>query len=310
VHPSCSKLRAMSRKKTRESAAPPWGLARFAVYVVVLLALGFGLSQLAGLLGFPTSVRFDDPLRSMPVAGGWVLAAVAAAALWTRLDGEPIQLVGFPFHEGMYLHLGLGLAVALALGLAAWALPDLAGAYHTRVADLETGALVRDGARVMLLVFALAAVEELIFRGALQRFLARRLSTAQAVLCSSLIFAIAHGVLNPAAPTLGLLGVAVAGGMLGLAYARSGTLWLPLGLHAGWNLAVGLVAGLPVSGAQLPLHLLDTEAVGNVLATGGAYGPEASLVGILVLAGGIAAVWFLPVERAPERPAPAVDPAP
>lgn len=294
----------MSRKKKSDAATTPWGLPLLGVYAAVTAGLGWGLSRAAGLLGFPVNPGFSDPLASMPAAIAWLLAAVAAAALWCRLEGRPLQEIGFAFHEGMYLHLGLGLVVALAAGLLGWAAADLAGAVVTTRGDLDAAGLVRDGARVLLLVFTLAAMEELIFRGALQAFLARRLSTFQAVLCSSLIFAMAHGVLNPAAPTIGLLGVAVAGILLGYAYDRTGSLWLPLGLHAGWNLAIGFVAGMPVSGLTLRTTLLHTEAVGDPLLTGGAYGPEASIPGILALALGLAAIRWLPVEHAP-APQPA-----
>jgi hypothetical protein len=158
----------------------------------------------------------------------------------------------------------------------------------------------------VLLLAALAASEEALFRGVLQRFLSRRLSTGQSIFCTSILFAMAHGVVNPSAPNLGLAGVALAGGMLGLAYARSGSLWLPTGLHLGWNLAIGFVAGLPVSGQGLVETLFHTNAVGSPLLTGGAYGPEASLPGIVCLALGIVVMRFPPE---PAAPAPAAEAA-
>jgi len=35
------------------------------------------------------------------------------------------------------------------------------------------------------------------------------------------------------------------------AYIRSGQLWLPIGLHMGWNLCEGVIFGFPVSGLDI-----------------------------------------------------------
>lgn len=59
-------------------------------------------------------------------------------------------------------------------------------------------------------------------------------------------------------------------------YARTRTLWVPVGFHFAWNTTMGVVFGLPVSGAQIP-GLLRAEASGSPLWTGGAFGPEASV---------------------------------
>ena len=62
-------------------------------------------------------------------------------------------------------------------------------------------------------------------------------------------------------------------------YHRLGRHWLPLGLHFSWNFSQGPLLGFPVSGFDFG-GLVTQESTGAALLTGGAYGPEAGLVGM------------------------------
>lgn len=77
-------------------------------------------------------------------------------------------------------------------------------------------------------------VEELFFRGFLLTFLKNYTSTWLALVLSAGIFAFAHLNLAAALP-LWFLGIA-----LGLAYEHTGSLLLPIGIHACWNLVTAL----------------------------------------------------------------------
>ena len=77
-------------------------------------------------------------------------------------------------------------------------------------------------------------IEELFFRGFLLGFLKRYTSTWMALLLSSGVFAFAHANLGAALP-LWFLGLA-----LGLAYEHTGSLLLPMGIHACWNFVTAL----------------------------------------------------------------------
>jgi len=80
-------------------------------------------------------------------------------------------------------------------------------------------------------------IEELFFRGFLLTFLRRYTSTLGAILLSAGVFAFAHVNLDSVIP-LWFLGV-----VLGIVYQHTGSLWVPLGVHACWNFftAVGLL---------------------------------------------------------------------
>ncbi len=78
--------------------------------------------------------------------------------------------------------------------------------------------------------------------------------------------------------------------LLGAAYALTHRLWLPIGLHLGWNFAEGRIFGMSVSGGAAGRSLITGTLRGSNLMTGGAFGPEASIVAVIIC---LAAAFFL-----------------
>ena len=131
------------------------------------------------------------------------------------------------------------------------------------------------------LTATVVAAEELVFRGLVQRLLEERLGTWIALAATAVLFGAVH-LVNPDATLWGAAAVAIeGGGMLGAAYAATRTLWLPMGLHFGWNIAGGGIFGTVVSGSGTPQGLLDGATSGPALLTGGAFGPEGSVVAVV-----------------------------
>lgn len=131
------------------------------------------------------------------------------------------------------------------------------------------------------LTAVVVASEELIFRGIVQRLLEERVGTWIALGVTAALFGAVH-LANPHATLWGAFAVAIeAGGMLGAAYVATRSLWLPMGLHFGWNVAVGGIFGTEVSGNEASKGLLDGATSGPTLLTGGAFGPEGSIIAVL-----------------------------
>jgi uncharacterized protein len=146
--------------------------------------------------------------------------------------------------------------------------------------------------------FAAAVGEELVFRGAIFRITDERFGTAAALLISSILFGLLHAA-NPGATAVSTVAIAVeAGALLGVAYSASGSLWLPMGLHFGWNFTEGGVFGTAVSGGQSH-GLIESVLSGPTLVTGGSFGPEASViaVAVCVAATAVAGVWTVRYGR-------------
>jgi len=79
--------------------------------------------------------------------------------------------------------------------------------------------------------------------------------------------------------------------MMSLAYVRTRALWLPMGLHFGWNGLQGPVLGINVTGNDLGFGVWRVfEFSGDPLITGGAMGVEGGLVGLIGPALGLAFV--------------------
>jgi hypothetical protein len=127
---------------------------------------------------------------------------------------------------------------------------------------------------------AMAAVgEEIIFRGVIFRVVEESLGTVVATVVSAGLFGLAHA-LNPGATLISTTAIVLeAGVLLAMAYAATRSLWFPIGLHFGWNLTEGGIFGATVSGGK-GHGLFNFVPHGSALWTGGAFGPEASLVAI------------------------------
>ena len=134
--------------------------------------------------------------------------------------------------------------------------------------------------------------EELIFRGYQTRNLAEgirtsNLSNTSASVIAVLITSLAFGILHYGNPNASLLSTAIitfAGIMFGLPYIITGRLSIPIGLHISWNFFQGGIYGMPVSGIPTRVSLLQTRIEGPLQWTGGRFGPEASMVGLIAVA--------------------------
>ncbi|WP_433223852.1 lysostaphin resistance A-like protein [Dactylosporangium sp. CS-047395] len=136
-----------------------------------------------------------------------------------------------------------------------------------------------------------AVAEELLFRGALFRLVEEWLGTWAALAVSGVLFGALH-LLNPGATAWGALAIAAeAGLMLGAAYTATRSLWVPIGLHLGWNFAESGLFGTVVSGTTGTHGLLRGSAPGSELISGGSFGPEGSVLAIV--AGVAVAALFL-----------------
>lgn len=137
--------------------------------------------------------------------------------------------------------------------------------------------------------------EELLSRGYWLQNLAEGLNMPLAVFLSSAVFSLAH-LANPGASLASVLGILAAGYFLAYAYLRTRQLWLPIGLHIGWNFFEGPVFGFPVSGLETA-SLLRHSASGPELFTGGAFGPEAGLILLPALALGAVLIYLYTRDR-------------
>jgi uncharacterized protein len=170
-----------------------------------------------------------------------------------------------------------GLAVGLALFATVMAILWAVGIYHPAGRGTVKGLVTGFAAAL-----AAGIIEETIFRGLLFRLSSKILGTWGALLFTATFFGAAHAF-NRGATFSSSLAIALeAGLLLGAAYAATQRLWLPIGLHIGWNFAEGSIFSMSVSGGDTSRGLVQGSLSGPRIVTGGQFGPEASIVAVIV----------------------------
>ena len=160
--------------------------------------------------------------------------------------------------------------------------------FENWVWEVETLGDISNGLLLGLLTFiTVGFYEELQSRGYHLQNIADGLNLAWGIFLSSAVFAILH-LGNPNASWMSALGILAAGYFLAYGWVRTRQLWLPIGLHIGWNFFEGTIFGFPVSGLET-FRLLHHTITGPSLITGGEFGPEAGLIVLpaMVLGAGI-----------------------
>lgn len=199
--------------------------------------------------------------------------AYRALIRWTE-QRRAVDELGPP---GAASTLGVGALIGVTLFSLAIAVIAALGGYHVTGPGTVQGLLWYVG------FMAVAAVtEELLFRGVLFRHVERRFGTWVAFVGTGALFGLSH-LLNPDATLWGAIAIMLeAGGMLGAAWVATRRLWLPIGLHFGWNLAESGIFGTVVSGNGASSGLLAATTSGPTAISGGAFGPEASVVSVVL----------------------------
>lgn len=123
--------------------------------------------------------------------------------------------------------------------------------------------------------------EEMLFHGYAFQLLIRFLGAWATILPVSIIFGFAH-MGNQNASLFGICNTMLWGVLLGFAYLRTRALWLPIGLHFGWNFALPLF-GVNLSGFTMGVTGYTLHWSAGTLWSGGNYGPEGSVLTTVIV---------------------------
>jgi hypothetical protein len=244
----------------------------FPLVRIVLIAIVFAVPFTIALL---VSLAHHSLWASVAIV--WFLAPslLLSIAVVERLTtGRGLAQIGFaPKHAMRDLMLGLVAGAALFTIV----ILELALSGHYRVSAV---AITPDLAVAILLLLPGAAIEEMLFRGVLFRLVEEWAGSWVGVIVSAVLFGAAHAA-NHGATWISTVAIALeAGVLLAAAYIVMRTLWLPIGLHFGWNFFEGPVYGTQLSGGHL-VGVLAGHVSGPAWITGGAFGPEAGVPAIV-----------------------------
>jgi len=233
----------------------------------------------------------------------YIPISIAAYTLSTRLarrflDRRSFVSLGFHYNNRTILDLLFGIALGGVLMGLIYAAESAAGWLHFEnwAWQQESGGAVAVAViSAFLFYVGVGYQEELFSRGYHLQNLWAGLNLPLALLISSGVFALLH-LGNPGADWVSTLGIFFAGLFLALGYLRTGELWIPIGLHIGWNFFQGTIFGFPVSGTE-GYHLIRQTVEGPKLITGGIFGPEAGLVSWAAMLVGAALIWLYTQNR-------------
>jgi CAAX amino terminal protease family. len=183
-----------------------------------------------------------------------------------------------------------GAAIGVGLFSAVIGILFLLGSYSATAAKTSSTVVPA----LMTAVMA-GVTEELLIRAVAFRILESWLGSWLALGTSALLFGLMHFP-NPQATALSSVAIALeAGVMLAAAYMVTRRVWLAVGIHVAWNFTQSGIFGVPTSGVDSTGYL-EGHLHGPSLLSGGAFGPEASIVAVAVcLAVGL---YFLRVANA------------
>jgi membrane protease YdiL (CAAX protease family) len=248
-------------------------ILRLGLYIFLVI---FGLALFAPLL-LPVSGYL------IAAAGGTFAAAAVANGITIRIfERGGLADLGLNWHVGAGRNFAIGMAAGTASALVLLVGALLTGAARLEATPNQPGSLAAVLFVLTVLVFG-AAGEELLFRGYGFQVLLGSAGRIPTVVVSSLLFGWAHAG-NQNASELGVINTVGFGVVLGYAFVRSGDLWLPIGIHLGWNWMFPLF-GINLSGFTIGVTGYQMRWTVSELWSGGAYGPEASVLtcGIIVV---------------------------
>ncbi len=231
------------------------------------------------------------------VAGtiGLCLTGLLANLLTMRIfDRRPLGDIGLRGGSASSRNFFSGLVLGGGAAAAMLAAPLLAGTGHL-VARPTSGFTWQGLLFYLAALFVAALGEEMIFRGYAFQLLVQKMGPFATVLPVGVLFGLAHSN-NPYASKLGILNTILWGILLGYAFLRSHDLWLPIGLHYGWNAVLPLF-GVNLSGLTIEVTRYFYRWDLTPLWSGGNYGPEGGLLATIFAVG-----LFFAVARAPIKP--------
>jgi membrane protease YdiL (CAAX protease family) len=264
-----------------------WRMLQFPLTRIIVASIPLGVAMVMTDVSIRSlGIEPGAMASSLIVAAGGLVSVALYAGYVRMIERRRLAELG---GGGVAGELARGGVVGIGMFLVTTGLLVLVG-----VGRIERG----DGLAAIipwsLWVAGTATTEEILFRGVMFRILEERLGSWVALAISALLFGGLHAANANASVTSSLAIAIEAGVLLAAAYMASRRLWLPIALHAGWNLAqLGLL------GVQRPGHsthgVWSSHFTGPPLLSGGDWGPEISIVALGVCL--VASILLLAVAK-------------
>jgi uncharacterized protein len=250
-----------------------WVVVSVAVPTVVVLLLRNWLHPTGDVLTLGRSLVTKGIMAFFVALGTWLVA---------RMENRPLAAYGMPPDKAFGARFWEGCVWGFAMLSLVLLVIRLTGHFQIDSVELSGGAIFKYAVGWALAFYAVAISEEFIFRGYLLFVYTRRRRFWTSALILSGLFGAAH-LGNPNENVFGILQVVVVGMIFCLTIRRTGTLWLAVGFHTTWDWAQTFFYGTPDSGLLGVGRLFNSSSVGPKWITGGAAGPEGSVLAFIIL---------------------------
>jgi len=265
---------------------------RFLIQTILFFLFGTIVAILAVSLGLDLgSLIFGNVLNFIAVTG-----SVFIARRW--LDKMSFESLGLKLSQQALIDVLVGIGITVVqMGLIFVAMLALGWLRFEGFAwEFDPISTVITGVLTFFIGFIFVGWnEELLSRGYHLQTIASGTNLFWGVIISSAVFGLLH-LANPSASWVSTAGIFFAGIFLAYGYIRTRQLWLPIGLHIGWNFCEGVVFGFPVSGLDI-YALTRIEVTGPEIWTGGPFGPEAGLIVLPALLVGALLIYLYTTNR-------------
>jgi membrane protease YdiL (CAAX protease family) len=266
---------------------------RLLIFVALLVPLGYGMSRGVDALTGRIHADFSTPLDNVFLLDLLLLPLVITTWIMGRIERRTFADYGLPWRRALSRQFWQGACFSFASFTVLLLVMRLAGVFSFGAIALHGWDVWKYAAAWAVLAFLSALLEDFLYRGYLLFTLTTGIGFWPAAVVTSVLMGGMH-FFNPGGHGLGTVSATMYCLVTVLVLRRTGDLWMPLGIHAGWNWGELYFYGVADSGYRANGHLFTADFHGNSWLTGGGFGPEASIFTLVLLTlwGVIFSVWL------------------
>lgn len=256
---------------------------RLLIFLAIFFVLSLALIPLQPILMKQAATGNLRPGPQILGDGLTFLLLLIACWIMSRIEKRPMGVYGLPLRDALVFS-------RFAVGYVFWGFIPLtvcltvlwlAHGFDFGNALLHGGAILGWGAAWFVAFLMVGFAEEYLLRGYALYTLADGIGFWPATIVLAVLFGLGHA-LNPGETHIGVIATVVFALFASVTLRVTGSLWLAVGAHAGWDWGQSYFYGVSDSGLKAQGHLLNPAFRGPVWLTGGSVGPEGSVVTLIL----------------------------
>jgi hypothetical protein len=261
---------------------------RFLAFAAIFVGANFGEHVLLTPVHRHIKSFEGHALLEMSALG---VIALALTYLLAKISGRGFGAYGLagPHRTRNFI---IGLSTGIALLALQLVVERSLGVFSFGSPGPLDGALAANAILIGVFCLTVGFTEEILFRGYPLVEVSRAISFWPAVIVISAMFGVPHWLKGDGENLMGGIQACMFGIALACSFRMTGSLWLAIGFHAGWDYAQSFVFGVADSGLVSAGRLLHPAIHGPAWLSGGSVGPEGSVLALLSLAFLLTTAWL------------------